>query len=118
MAQFVGREENYRGLFPSIYHVFKEEGLRGYFVYVIEKMFKILLIKFNYNEILNSFRGLIPRMVGEVLTLWFAQVATFVINTYIVEEKVLRSYIGTSLMVIKFLLFKILKILSTNSRKF
>lgn len=74
MAQFVGREEHYRGLFPSVIHIYREEGIRGYFV------------------------GLVPRMLAEVFTLWFAQVATFVINNYIIEEKVLRSYIGTSLL--------------------
>lgn len=76
MAQFVGREEYYNGLFGALFHVPKEDGLRGFFA------------------------GLIPRLLGEVTTLWLAQVATFIINTYLVEEKTTQSYIGTSLLYI------------------
>lgn len=74
MAQFVGREEKYVGILSSIGDIYREEGLKG------------------------LFSGLIPRLIGEVLTIWFANTIAFVINAYIVQDKTLQSYISATTM--------------------
>ncbi|KAM7299347.1 mitochondrial carrier homolog 2 [Ixodes scapularis] len=72
MAQFVGREEKYAGIFSSIGEIYREEGIMG------------------------LFSGLVPRLIGEVLTIWFASTIAFVINAYIVQDKTLQSYISAT----------------------
>lgn len=74
MAQFVGREEKYVGILTSIVHIYREEGVPG------------------------LFSGLIPRMIGEVLTIWFASTISFVINAYVVQDKTLQSYVSATTM--------------------
>lgn len=74
MAQFVGREEKYTGIFTSIVEIYREEGVLG------------------------LFSGLVPRVIGEVLTLWFANTVAFVINAYIVQDKTLQSYVSAMTM--------------------
>ncbi|KAL3196007.1 hypothetical protein MRX96_045429 [Rhipicephalus microplus] len=74
MAQFVGREEKYVGIFTSIVHIYREEGVPG------------------------LFSGLIPRLIGEVLTIWFASTISFVINAYVVQDKTLQSYVSATTM--------------------
>ncbi|KAG0427058.1 hypothetical protein HPB47_025875 [Ixodes persulcatus] len=74
MAQFVGREEKYAGIFSSIGEIYREEGIMG------------------------LFSGLVPRLIGEVLTIWFANTIAFVINAYIVQDKTLQSYISATTM--------------------
>ncbi|XP_078144392.1 mitochondrial carrier homolog 1-like [Centroberyx gerrardi] len=73
MAQFVGREVKYRGLFSCITKIFKEEGVGGFFV------------------------GLIPHVLGEVVFLWCCNLLAHFINTYAVDENfsqapAVRSY--------------------------
>ncbi|XP_063064367.1 mitochondrial carrier homolog 1-like [Engraulis encrasicolus] len=73
MAQFVGREVKYRGLFSSIMKIFQEEGLSGFFV------------------------GLVPHVLGEVLFLWCCNLLAHFINTYAVDDSfsqapAVRSY--------------------------
>ncbi|KAI3357459.1 hypothetical protein L3Q82_015504 [Scortum barcoo] len=73
MAQFVGREVKYGGMFSCIVKIFKEEGIAGFYV------------------------GLVPHMVGEVLFLWCCNLLAHFINTYAVDESfsqasAVRSY--------------------------
>ncbi|XP_078110315.1 mitochondrial carrier homolog 1-like isoform X6 [Sander vitreus] len=73
MAQFVGREVKYGGIFSCIVKIFKEEGVAGFYV------------------------GLIPHVAGEVLFLWFCNLLAHFINTYAVDESftqasAIRSY--------------------------
>nr|XP_033483818.1 mitochondrial carrier homolog 1-like isoform X3 [Epinephelus lanceolatus] len=73
MAQFVGRELKYGGIFSCIVKIFKEEGLAGFYV------------------------GLVPHVVGEVLFLWCCNLLAHFINTYAVDENfsqasAVRSY--------------------------
>ncbi|XP_035512317.1 mitochondrial carrier homolog 1-like isoform X2 [Morone saxatilis] len=73
MAQFVGREVKYGGMFSCIMKIFKEEGVAGFYV------------------------GLVPHVVGEVLFLWCCNLLAHFINTYAVDESfsqasAVRSY--------------------------
>ncbi|KAJ8360684.1 hypothetical protein SKAU_G00172090 [Synaphobranchus kaupii] len=73
MAQFVGREVKYRGLFSCIARIFQEEGVGGFFV------------------------GLIPHVLGEVIFLWCCNLLAHLINTYAVDDNfsqapAVRSY--------------------------
>ncbi|XP_029361360.1 mitochondrial carrier homolog 1-like [Echeneis naucrates] len=66
MAQFVGREVKYGGLFSCMIRIFKEEGVTGFYV------------------------GLIPHLLGEVLFLQCCNLLAHFINAYAVEESVSR----------------------------
>ncbi|XP_029995504.1 mitochondrial carrier homolog 1-like [Sphaeramia orbicularis] len=73
MAQFVGREVKYSGMFHCIIQIFKEEGLAGFYV------------------------GLVPHVLGEVMFLWCCNLLAHFINTYAVDENfsqasAVRSY--------------------------
>ncbi|XP_022617377.1 mitochondrial carrier homolog 1 isoform X2 [Seriola dumerili] len=73
MAQFVGREVKYGGMFSCIVRIFKEEGVSGFYV------------------------GLIPHVLGEALFLWCCNLLAHFINTYAVDESfsqasAVRSY--------------------------
>ncbi|CAK6968715.1 mitochondrial carrier homolog 1-like isoform X1 [Scomber scombrus] len=73
MAQFVGREVKYSGIFRCVVRIFKEEGVTGFYV------------------------GLIPHVLGEVLFLWCCNLLAHFINTYAVDESfshasAVRSY--------------------------
>ncbi|KAH7940299.1 hypothetical protein HPB52_023013 [Rhipicephalus sanguineus] len=46
----------------------------------------------------EKYVGLIPRMIGEVLTIWFASTISFVINAYVVQDKTLQSYVSATTM--------------------
>ncbi|XP_033483816.1 mitochondrial carrier homolog 1-like isoform X1 [Epinephelus lanceolatus] len=79
MAQFVGRELKYGGIFSCIVKIFKEEGLAGFYV------------------VLCVCSGLVPHVVGEVLFLWCCNLLAHFINTYAVDENfsqasAVRSY--------------------------
>ncbi|KAL3275310.1 hypothetical protein HHI36_020077 [Cryptolaemus montrouzieri] len=74
MAQFIGREIKYRGIFGSIGEIYRQNGLLGFF------------------------SGLIPRLVGDILTVLMANTLTYVINTYVVEEKELQVYTSATMM--------------------
>uniref|UniRef100_A0A3B3TTH8 Mitochondrial carrier 1 n=1 Tax=Poecilia latipinna TaxID=48699 RepID=A0A3B3TTH8_9TELE len=64
MAQFVGRETKYSGLFSCIMKIFKEEGLSGFYI------------------------GFVPHVLGEVLFLWCCNLLAYFINTYAVDDSV------------------------------
>ncbi|GAA6232866.1 mitochondrial carrier homolog 1 isoform X2 [Lates japonicus] len=73
MAQFVGREVKFGGIFSCVMKIYKEEGVAGFYV------------------------GLIPHVLGEVLFLWCCNLLAHFINTYAVDESfsqaaAVRSY--------------------------
>lgn len=73
MAQFVGGEEKYSGIFNSIRSVYDESGILGYFA------------------------GIIPRVLGEVATLALCNSLIFLVNNYIIEDKTLTAYASASM---------------------
>ncbi|KDR14212.1 mitochondrial carrier homolog 2-like [Zootermopsis nevadensis] len=73
MAQFVGGENKYCGIFNSIKEIFHENGILGFF------------------------SGLVPRIVGEILSLIIASSLTFVINYYFLEDEELKTYTSASM---------------------
>uniref|UniRef100_A0A4W5P2Z0 Mitochondrial carrier homolog 2 n=1 Tax=Hucho hucho TaxID=62062 RepID=A0A4W5P2Z0_9TELE len=62
MVQFIGRETKYSGVFDSIVTVYKNEGVLGFFA------------------------GLIPRLLGDVLSLWICNMLAHLINTYAIDD--------------------------------
>lgn len=70
MAQFIGREEKYNGIFGSIQAVLHENGILGFW------------------------SGLIPRAIGELTLVGLSYSAVYVINNYILEEKGMKNYTG------------------------
>uniref|UniRef100_A0A667XM75 Mitochondrial carrier homolog 2 n=1 Tax=Myripristis murdjan TaxID=586833 RepID=A0A667XM75_9TELE len=62
MVQFIGRETKYSGVFDSIITVYREEGIMGFFA------------------------GLIPRLLGDVLSLWICNLLAHLINTYAIDD--------------------------------
>ncbi|KAJ9574673.1 hypothetical protein L9F63_008205, partial [Diploptera punctata] len=73
MAQFVGGEKRYLGLFSSIREIYNENGLPGFF------------------------SGLVPRVLGEVISLIMASSLTYTVNRYIIEDRELRTYSAASM---------------------
>ncbi|XP_073515084.1 mitochondrial carrier homolog 2 isoform X2 [Phyllobates terribilis] len=71
MVQFIGRETKYDGVFGSIVTIYREEGVLGFFA------------------------GLIPRLLGDVLSLWICNMVAFLINKYTLENQAvgeMKSY--------------------------
>ncbi|KAK7094984.1 mitochondrial carrier homolog 2-like [Littorina saxatilis] len=68
MIQFVGREEAYDSIFSSLREMYRNDGILGFF------------------------SGLIPRLIGEVLTVWITNFLARLLNRYLVEEKDMKSY--------------------------
>uniref|UniRef100_A0AAR2LSP5 Mitochondrial carrier homolog 2 n=1 Tax=Pygocentrus nattereri TaxID=42514 RepID=A0AAR2LSP5_PYGNA len=64
MVQFIGREAKYSGVFDSVITVYREEGILGFFA------------------------GLIPRLLGDVLSLWICNMLAHLINTYAIDDSV------------------------------
>uniref|UniRef100_A0A1A7X3A7 Mitochondrial carrier homolog 2 n=2 Tax=Iconisemion striatum TaxID=60296 RepID=A0A1A7X3A7_9TELE len=62
MVQFIGRETKYSGVFDSIVTIYREEGFLGFFA------------------------GLIPRLLGDILSLWICNLLAHVINTYAIDD--------------------------------
>uniref|UniRef100_A0A7N8WP66 Mitochondrial carrier homolog 2 n=1 Tax=Mastacembelus armatus TaxID=205130 RepID=A0A7N8WP66_9TELE len=62
MVQFIGRETKYSGVLDSIVTVYREEGILGFFA------------------------GLIPRLLGDVLSLWICNLLAHLINTYAIDD--------------------------------
>ncbi|XP_060519582.1 mitochondrial carrier homolog 2-like [Cylas formicarius] len=73
MAQFVGKETKYCGLFTSIREIYHDNGILGFF------------------------SGLVPRMLGDVLALILAGSLTYTINRYFIEERELKVYTGATM---------------------
>ncbi|XP_078359987.1 mitochondrial carrier homolog 2-like isoform X2 [Oculina patagonica] len=66
MVQFVGQETIYSGLRSSIREIYNNEGLAGFF------------------------SGVIPRLIGEVLSLWLYRGACFLVSKYVIDSEVSR----------------------------
>ncbi|KAF4111008.1 mitochondrial carrier homolog 2 isoform X1 [Onychostoma macrolepis] len=62
MVQFIGREAKYSGVFDSIVTIYREDGILGFFA------------------------GLIPRLLGDVLSLWICNMLAHFINTYAIDD--------------------------------
>ncbi|XP_028849895.1 mitochondrial carrier homolog 1-like [Denticeps clupeoides] len=100
MAQFVGREAKYGGLFSSIVKIFQEEGLGGFFV------------------------GLVPHVLGEVIFLWCCNLLAHFINTYAVDDNfsqapAVRSYtkfvMGIAVSVLTYPFMLVADLMAVNS---
>lgn len=68
MAQFVGGETKYNGLFRSIVEVYKENGIIGYYA------------------------GLLPRLIGNAAVLMLVSSCTYVIDKYVISDRELKPY--------------------------
>ncbi|XP_028917008.1 mitochondrial carrier homolog 2 isoform X1 [Ornithorhynchus anatinus] len=64
MVQFIGRETKYCGVLDSISTIYQEEGILGFFA------------------------GLVPRLLGDVISLWLCNTLAYLINTYALESGV------------------------------
>ncbi|XP_053305800.1 mitochondrial carrier homolog 2 [Spea bombifrons] len=71
MVQFIGRETKYNGVFGSIITIYKEEGILGFFA------------------------GLVPRLLGDIISLWICNTVAYLLNTYALDNGVvgeMKSY--------------------------
>lgn len=68
MAQFVGGESRYEGIIGSIMEVYKTNGIAGFF------------------------SGLVPRMIGELFSLFLASTLVYLVNSYLVKDQELQKY--------------------------
>ncbi|XP_075401833.1 mitochondrial carrier homolog 2 [Tenrec ecaudatus] len=64
MVQFIGRESKYCGLGDSIMTIYREEGILGFFA------------------------GLIPRLLGDIISLWLCNSLAYLVNTYALDSGV------------------------------
>ncbi|NXH89302.1 MTCH2 protein, partial [Edolisoma coerulescens] len=64
MVQFIGRETKYSGTLNAFATIYREEGILGFFA------------------------GLIPRLLGDILSLWLCNMLAYLINTYALENGV------------------------------
>ncbi|NXJ84364.1 MTCH2 protein, partial [Trogon melanurus] len=64
MVQFIGRETKYSGTLNAFATIYREEGVLGFFA------------------------GLIPRLLGDILSLWLCNMLAYLINTYALENGV------------------------------
>ncbi|KAF6104939.1 mitochondrial carrier 2 [Phyllostomus discolor] len=64
MVQFIGRESKYCGLCDSIVTIYREEGMLGFFA------------------------GLIPRLLGDIISLWLCNSLAYLVNTYALDSGV------------------------------
>ncbi|XP_029437937.1 mitochondrial carrier homolog 2 isoform X2 [Rhinatrema bivittatum] len=62
MVQFIGRETKYCGIYDSVATVYREEGILGFFA------------------------GVIPRLLGDVISLWLCNMLAYLINTYALDN--------------------------------
>lgn len=69
MAQFVGAERKYNGLFRSFVEVYKENGIMGYYA------------------------GLVPRLIANAAPLLLVSTATYVIDKYVISDRILKQFI-------------------------
>lgn len=75
MCQFIGQETKYSTLSSSVSEIWTNEGILGFFA------------------------GLLPRLIGEILTIWLANIVTYTVNNFVLptsqpESKDVRSYSG------------------------
>ncbi|EFX71520.1 hypothetical protein DAPPUDRAFT_201699 [Daphnia pulex] len=72
MAQFVGEEQKYTGVFASAKEIYHESGIAGFF------------------------QGVTPRIIGELLALVLASSASFTVSTYILGDPRYRATLKTT----------------------
>jgi len=85
-AQFIGRETKYSALWSSIGEIWENEGILGFF------------------------SGLIPRLVGEVLTIWMANALAHCITTYLLgtqSQTMAKDMKGYAIMVSQLLVTQV-----------
>nr|CAI5820149.1 unnamed protein product [Callosobruchus analis] len=75
MAQFVGRETKYNGIFSSIKEIYHQNGVLGFF------------------------SGLIPRLLGDILSLLLASSLTYAVSHYLIEDRDLHVYTSATMSV-------------------
>ncbi|XP_076245757.1 mitochondrial carrier homolog 2 isoform X1 [Calliopsis andreniformis] len=68
MAQFVGGETKYNGLFRSFVEVYKENGIQGYYA------------------------GLAPRLIGNAAVIILVSSSTYVIDKYVITDLEFKPY--------------------------
>lgn len=68
MAQFIGRESFYKSILGSIAEIYKTEGFFGFF------------------------SGLVPKILCDVACLVLTSSTVFLLNKYVVKDKVGRQY--------------------------
>ncbi|XP_076760855.1 mitochondrial carrier homolog 2 [Xylocopa sonorina] len=73
MAQFVGRETKYNGLFRSFVEVYEENGIMGYYA------------------------GLLPRLIGNAAVLILVSASTYAIDKYVISDRELKPYAVSTL---------------------
>lgn len=73
MAEFVGEDGQYVGVFTSVGVIYREQGVKGFFC------------------------GLIPRLLCDLAALWLGKTLAHVINNYLVEDKDLKQYVSASM---------------------
>ncbi|KAK3861313.1 hypothetical protein Pcinc_032693 [Petrolisthes cinctipes] len=73
MAEFVGSEEKYTGVFTAVGIIYREQGIKGFFC------------------------GLLPRLLCDLTALWLGKTLAHIINNYLVEDKDLKQYVTASM---------------------
>ena len=68
MAQFIGKEEIYAGIFSSTKEIYNHDGILGFFA------------------------GLVPRLIGEVTLIMLTNFLSTLVNRYLVVDKEMQSY--------------------------
>jgi len=72
VVQFIGRETQYNTIISSVKEIYNTDGILGFF------------------------SGIIPRLIGEVITIWLTSFLAQCLNKYVIEEKDLKSYSGAA----------------------
>lgn len=73
MAQFVGGETKYCGIFSSIREIFHENGILGFF------------------------SGIVPRILGEIGSAVIASSLTFIVKSYLMNDRDLKKFTAASM---------------------
>ena len=68
IAQFIGKEEKYDGVFGAIIAIYKEDGVLGYYA------------------------GFVPRAIGELLTIGLTGAAVYAVNNYVFQDNDMKSF--------------------------
>jgi len=68
MVQFIGRETHHSNIYASVCHIYKEEGIAGFFA------------------------GLVPHLVGELVGLWLFRTFNHLITNYLINSSYMSKY--------------------------
>jgi len=92
MVQFIGRETKYNTVFSSVREIWEHDGILGFF------------------------SGLIPRLVGEVITIWMTAMFSQLLKKYLLEDHAeMNDYTGAACGPIKRRYLKFIQV--KNERK-